>query len=61
MNILVTAMEAFRDFYIDKRAFSALPRPDFRSFEGAWYRIGDLQRIGNSKTPFTPEKRNYVK
>ena len=43
VNILVTDLEAARDFYIDKLGFSVLPRPEFDGFAGAWYRIGDLQ------------------
>ena len=42
-NILVTDLEAAHDFYIGKLGFKVLPRPDFGGFEGAWYRIGDLQ------------------
>lgn len=43
VNILVTDLDAAHDFYINKLGFSVLPRPDFGSFEGAWYRIGPLQ------------------
>ena len=42
-NILVTDMEAAHDFYIEKLGFEVLPRPDFGEFQGAWYRVGDLQ------------------
>ena len=42
-NILVTDLDAAHDFYINKLGFSILPRPDFGGFEGAWYRIGQLQ------------------
>lgn len=42
-NILVTDLEAAHDFYINKLGFEVLPRPDFGGFEGAWYRVGNLQ------------------
>jgi glyoxylase I family protein len=43
VNILVTDLDAAREFYIDKLGFEVLPRPDFGGFAGAWYRVGDLQ------------------
>ena len=43
INILVTDLDASREFYIDKLGFSVLPRPDFGGFAGAWYRAGNLQ------------------
>lgn len=43
VNILVTDLDAAREFYIDKLGFSVLPRPDFSGFAGAWYQVGDLQ------------------
>jgi catechol 2,3-dioxygenase-like lactoylglutathione lyase family enzyme len=42
-NIVVTDIDAAHDFYIEKLGFEVLPRPDFGGFEGAWYRVGDLQ------------------
>ena len=42
-NILVTDLEAAHEFYIEKLGFTVLPRPDFGDFQGAWYRVGDLQ------------------
>jgi len=43
VNILVTDLDAAHEFYIEKLGFEVLPRPDFGGFQGAWYRIGNLQ------------------
>ena len=43
INILVDDLEAARAFYIDTLGFEVLPRPDFGGFEGAWYRVGQMQ------------------
>lgn len=43
INILVDDLEAAHRFYIDTLGFEVLPRPDFGSFVGAWYRVGKMQ------------------
>ena len=43
INILVDDLEAAHRFYIETLGFEVLPRPDFRGFGGAWYRVGPLQ------------------
>jgi glyoxylase I family protein len=43
INILVEDLEAARAFYIGTLGFEVLPRPDFGGFEGAWYRVGQMQ------------------
>ena len=43
INILVDDLDAAHAFYIDTLGFEVLPRPDFGSFLGAWYRVGQIQ------------------
>jgi catechol 2,3-dioxygenase-like lactoylglutathione lyase family enzyme len=43
INILVDDLEAAHGFYIDALGFEVLPRPDFPGFDGAWYRVGQMQ------------------
>lgn len=43
VNIVVTDLEAAKDFYGGKFGFELLPRPDFGGFPGAWYRLGAVQ------------------
>ena len=43
VNILVDDLDAAYRFYIDTLGFEVLPRPDFGGFQGAWYRVGNLQ------------------
>jgi glyoxylase I family protein len=43
VNIVVTDIEAARDFYEGKLGLERLPRPDFGGFAGEWYRLGAAQ------------------
>jgi glyoxylase I family protein len=43
VNVVVTDIEAAREFYGGKLGLERLPRPDFGGFGGDWYRLGPSQ------------------
>jgi glyoxylase I family protein len=43
VNVVVTDMDAAREFYEGKLGLERIPRPDFGSFGGEWYRLGASQ------------------
>jgi glyoxylase I family protein len=43
VNIVVTDLDAAKDFYGGKLGLELLPRPDFGRFGGAWFRLGAAQ------------------
>jgi glyoxylase I family protein len=43
VNVVVTDLDAARDFYGEKLGLERLPRPDFGGFGGDWYRLGPSQ------------------
>src|SRR5688572_17765238 len=43
VNLVVTDIEAATEFYEGKLGLERLPRPDFGSFGGTWYRLGPSQ------------------
>ncbi len=43
VNVIVTDLEAAREFYEGKLGLERVPRPDFGGFSGEWYRLGAAQ------------------
>jgi catechol 2,3-dioxygenase-like lactoylglutathione lyase family enzyme len=43
VNLVVTDIDAAAAFYEGKLGLERLPRPDFGSFGGTWYRLGPSQ------------------
>jgi catechol 2,3-dioxygenase-like lactoylglutathione lyase family enzyme len=43
VNVVVTDLEAAREFYGGKLGLETIPRPDFGGFSGEWYALGASQ------------------